>query len=145
MSKQPRGGIDHASASEHSRTFPSEFASVSLARQFVRNSLGKPPAVPDDVVADVELAVSELATNGVRHGSGDPVTVELSRDNRMVNMSVTSTLAIGATDNTSNWERAAPSGLSGRGIGVVRAVSTGLTYRITGRAVVASCSFLIPM
>lgn len=38
------------------------------------------PPFPDDVVADVELAVRELATNGVRHSSGDHVTVAVSRD-----------------------------------------------------------------
>lgn len=128
-----------------SRTFPSEWGSVPLARQFVRNSLRRPPAVPEVVVADVELAVSELATNGVRHGSGDPVTIELFRDDRVVTMHVSSTLADGCDDNTTAWERTRPTGPSGRGIGVVRAVSTDLAFRIAGRSVLASCTFLIPM
>jgi serine/threonine-protein kinase RsbW len=145
MSKRDRSGDDGARAAAQSRTFPSEPESVSLARQFVRASLRKPPAVPDGVVADVELAVSELATNGVRHGSGDPVTVDLCRDHRVVNVSVTSRLAHGADDDTETWERRSPTGLTGRGIGVVRAVSAGLTYQITGRAVLASCTFLVPM
>jgi anti-sigma regulatory factor (Ser/Thr protein kinase) len=128
-----------------SRTFPSEWGSISLARQFVGNSLRKAPAVPEVVVADVELAVSELATNGVRHGSGDPVTIELFRDYHVVTMCVTSTLAVDADDNTAAWERILPTGPSGRGIGIVRAVSTDLAFRIAGRSVFASCNFQLPM
>jgi anti-sigma regulatory factor (Ser/Thr protein kinase) len=142
---QRDGTVADSGPAAQSRTFPSEFGSVTLARQFITHSLRRPPAVPDDVVADVELAVSELATNGVRHGSGDPVTIDLSRDNRVVRVSVTSTLKRGADGDTETWERRSPTGPSGRGIGVVRAVSAGLTYRISGRAVLASCSFVLPM
>ena len=127
------------------RTFASERGSVRSARQFVRAALRKPPAVPDEVAADVELAVSELATNGVRHGSGDPVTIELSRDHRVVRVLVTSTLAEGADGSTATWEKSVPTGPSGRGIGVVRAVSTDLAFRVAGRSVFASCIFLIPV
>jgi len=127
------------------RTFPSEWGSITLARQFVRNSLGKAPAVPEVVVADVELAVSELATNGVRHGSGDPVTIELFRDDRVVTMCVTSTLADDADGNIAAWERILPTGPTGRGIGIVRAVSTDLAFRIAGRSVLASCNFQLPL
>ena len=116
---------------------------MPLVRDFVRTSLRRPPAVPPGVVSDVELAVSELATNGVRHGSGDRVTVDLDRDSGTVTILVTSTLASGADNDPATWERVRPTGPVGRGIGIVRAISSGLTYRVTGRSVSASCSFPI--
>ena len=122
------------------QTFPSEWASVRLARQFVRSALRHPPAVPRDVVCDVELAVSELTTNGIRHGSGDPVTVGLEMDPHRVTMSVISTLA---SDHRDDPTACAPSGEVGRGIGIVRAVSSDLACHVAGRSMSASCRFRI--
>ena len=118
---------------------------MPLVRDFVRTSLRRPPAVPPGVVSDVELAVSELATNGVRHGSGDPVTVDLDRDSATVTVLVTSTLAAGADNDPATWERVRPTGPVGRGIGIVKAISSGLTYQVTGRSVSASCRFPITL
>lgn len=128
--------------SDRTRTFPSEPASAKLARNFVLTSLCAPPPVPSDVVDNVQLAVSELATNGVRHGSGDPVTVDLERDLDVVTMSVTSTLASDGDNDPEAWERPDRAG-HGHGIGIVRAVSTDLTFRVTGMSVSASCRFPI--
>jgi len=47
-------------------------------RRAIRRSLAEVPgAIPDEVVDDLVLAVSEAATNAILHGSGDaqPVTV----------------------------------------------------------------------
>ena len=47
-------------------------------RRAIRHSLAEvPAAIPDEVVDDLVLAVSEAATNAILHGSGDaqPVTV----------------------------------------------------------------------
>ncbi len=47
-------------------------------RRAIRHSLAKMPgAIPDEVVDDLVLAVSEAATNAILYGSGDaqPVTV----------------------------------------------------------------------
>jgi anti-sigma regulatory factor (Ser/Thr protein kinase) len=38
------------------------------------------PDVDGDVLADAKLLVSELITNGVKHGAGGPVTLELRVD-----------------------------------------------------------------
>ena len=122
------------------QTFPSEWASVRLARHFVRSALRHPPAVPGDVVSDVELAVSELTTNGIRHGSGDPVTVGLELDPHRVTMSVTSTLASEHQVAPAAWGH---SGEVERGIGIVRAVSSDLACHVAGRAMSASCRFPI--
>jgi anti-sigma regulatory factor (Ser/Thr protein kinase) len=94
------------------------------------------------VVSSVQLAVSELATNGVHHGSGDPVTVDLDldRDPNAVTMCVTSTLASDGDNDPAGWER---TDRAGNGIGIVRAVSTDLTFRVIGTSVSASCRFPI--
>ena len=125
------------------QTFPSEWASIGLARQFVRSALRQPSAVPADVVCDVELAVSELTTNGIRHGSGDPVKVDLQLESHRVTMSVTSTLAPGHRRDSAPWAPSGPSGAIGRGIGIVRAVSTDLACQIIGQSMSASCRFPI--
>src|SRR5579863_10780356 len=49
------------------RTFPNEPASVTAARNFVKAALRH---VPADMAQTVELMVSELATNCVRHTDG---------------------------------------------------------------------------
>lgn len=46
------------------RSFPAELASVSAARHFVRDAV---EALPRNVADTVELMVSELATNSVKH------------------------------------------------------------------------------
>ncbi len=47
------------------RTFPADPLSVPAARRFATDALSE---VPLDVRQSVELMVSELATNGIRHG-----------------------------------------------------------------------------
>lgn len=49
-------------------TFPNEPESVTAARNFVRRAL---EGVPTDMAQTVELMVSELATNCVRHTDGN--------------------------------------------------------------------------
>ena len=70
---------------KRSQNLPAELGSVSVARQFVRETL---ESVPGSVLGAVELMVSELATNSVKHAktsfevvierSGTAVRVEVS-------------------------------------------------------------------
>jgi anti-sigma regulatory factor (Ser/Thr protein kinase) len=62
--------------------------SVACARRFVREVLG--PGHP--VLADVELAVSELATNAIKHspsGDGGKLTIGMAAAGRTVRVEVT--------------------------------------------------------
>ena len=53
-----------------------EPASIAGARRFVRDELSA--CADEETVAAVELVVSELVTNSVRHGPGDqPITLRL--------------------------------------------------------------------
>jgi DNA-binding NarL/FixJ family response regulator len=65
-----------------SSSFPSEAASAGTARRFVRASID---AATEEILADVELLVSELVINAVVHASSAPrVDVVLSRDSYRV-------------------------------------------------------------
>jgi anti-sigma regulatory factor (Ser/Thr protein kinase) len=54
---------------------PARPESVREARRRVREALG--PHVGDELLSDIELVVSELVTNSVRHGPGDPISLRL--------------------------------------------------------------------
>jgi anti-sigma regulatory factor (Ser/Thr protein kinase) len=57
------------------RTFPQDVASITLARRFARDTLTD---IPRDALDAVELMVSELATNSVKHGhSSFTLTIRL--------------------------------------------------------------------
>ncbi len=63
------------------RSFPCELQSVPAARRFVRGELASYPAA---TVEAVELMVSELATNSIRHaGSGFEVAVRAGKEIRV--------------------------------------------------------------
>jgi anti-sigma regulatory factor (Ser/Thr protein kinase) len=59
-------------------SFAASPSCLAELRRAIRSSLAEAPAaIPDDVVDDVVLAVSEAAANAILYGSGDaqPVTV----------------------------------------------------------------------
>lgn len=54
---------------------PADAESVPLAREAVRERLeGR---VDDSLLDDIQIVVSELVTNSVRHGPGTPITLKL--------------------------------------------------------------------
>ena len=62
----------------NSVTFPAAPASVAEARAWLTAVLPAPPGVPDDTAAAAVLALSEAATNAVRHASGAEFHVRTS-------------------------------------------------------------------
>jgi anti-sigma regulatory factor (Ser/Thr protein kinase) len=54
--------------------------SVAIAREAVRERLG--PVVGAGLSSDVELVVSELVTNSVRHGPGKAITLRVYAESR---------------------------------------------------------------
>jgi anti-sigma regulatory factor (Ser/Thr protein kinase) len=58
--------------------FVPEPDSVAEAREHVRESLCN--ITDADTLESVELVVSELVTNAVRHGPGEPITLRLAAD-----------------------------------------------------------------
>jgi anti-sigma regulatory factor (Ser/Thr protein kinase) len=96
------------------RTFPNAPASVSEARRFVVNAIRN---APPHVIEAVAVAVSELATNCVRHAGTDfSVDVDKTPDRLRVEV---------ADDGsgTPTMRSPEPSELSGRGLLLVRELS----------------------
>ncbi|MCU1354260.1 MAG: hypothetical protein JWM05_3469 [Acidimicrobiales bacterium] len=75
------------------RTFPHELSSVPGARLFVAAQLDE---TDPDVVQDVLLMVSELASNSIRH-AGTPFTVSIEQAGGSIRVEVTDHGAGGAT------------------------------------------------
>ncbi|MES9536570.1 MULTISPECIES: ATP-binding protein [unclassified Actinomadura] len=116
--------------------FPGTGRSVARARRFVREVLGTGP------VADtVELCVSELVTNAVRHsasGDGGQITVTVAADGDVIRGEVTDD---GAADSTPHV-RGAARDEGGRGMMIVDALTTrwGVTPAPPGVTVWFECS-----
>ncbi len=73
------------------REFSPETSSIGAARRFARVAVADAVADLDDVLAgDVELAVSELVTNAVEYGLGEPVAVRVAADSTTIVVSVSS-------------------------------------------------------
>jgi anti-sigma regulatory factor (Ser/Thr protein kinase) len=92
------------------RTFPPTADAIPEARAFVKDTLGE--RVGDDTMADLMLALSELATNAVEH-AGTPFEVVVDTDGRA---------RIEVEDNSPHLPvltRATPMATSGRGLAIV--------------------------
>jgi anti-sigma regulatory factor (Ser/Thr protein kinase) len=96
------------------RRFPNRPESVTQARRYARSLVDDAPA---DVADVVELMVSELATNAVRHAA-TRFTVGVERDDAGVRVSVTDS---GPGRPTVRSPR--PVEPTGRGLQIVRALS----------------------
>ena len=113
-------GRPHQRGGAVGRTFGATPASVRAIRAFVRDALSGAD-VSDEVGADVELVVSELATNAIEHGAGDELVVEVDVTRAWLEVAVTCVSdAAPALRAWRTWAIAPPDARSGRGLGIVR-------------------------
>jgi anti-sigma regulatory factor (Ser/Thr protein kinase) len=109
-------------------------ASVGAARRFVAGALG--PSVPSHVVADLVLATSELVTNAIEHAHTEPgVDVTVRVADRRAYVTVLSCGDHSGLAEAELWATSAPDVRSGRGLGIVRAVSDHVDVVRSGDAV----------
>lgn len=122
------------------RSFRATPTSGRAIRSFVRDALGE-AHVPDHVVADVELVVSELAGNAIEHGAGDELTVEVDATRRpWLTISVTCVgEAAPALRAWRTWAIAPPDARSGRGLGIVRRLMDDVDVEARGGRVTVRC------
>lgn len=109
-------------------------SSVGAARRFVEAALG--PAVPPNVVTDLVLATSELVTNAIEHAHtlpGVDVTVRVA--NHTAYVTVMSCGDHSGLAEAELWATSAPDVRSGRGLGIVRAISDHVDVVRAGDAV----------
>jgi anti-sigma regulatory factor (Ser/Thr protein kinase) len=97
------------------RRFPLAPESVRAARRFAVESLA---SYPDRLVAIVELLVSELATNAIRHARAG-FTLRIDVDAARVQVEVTD-----SGGGTPVMQSPGTQGLSGRGLRIVELFST---------------------
>lgn len=105
-----------------STTLPAETASVPAGRRFVR-SVVEPHVRDAPVIADLELMASELVTNAVEHGADHPIQMTVSAAQDQVVLSVTSHGNATEVGPGSAWSVADVTSITGRGLGIVRALA----------------------
>lgn len=117
----PRHPGTRLSGLHESARFPTDTAHVAEARSFVRSLLTDSGA--EDLVADFVLMSSELVTNAIEHGTGEAVDVTVSCDGEVASLSVTSVGNAGDVGPSSEWHLAEPEAITGRGLGIVKALA----------------------
>jgi serine/threonine-protein kinase RsbW len=99
-------------------TAPSAGDVLSGVRRTIREFLGRHAAAPD-LIADIELAASELATNVIRHTTSDSISLAIARVDRGWRLDVADAERVPALDGLA---LPPPSQPTGRGLVVVGAV-----------------------
>lgn len=94
-------------------TVPARLESVAVARQWVRRFLTG-ESVGEELAGTVELLVSELVTNAVRHAATDAVSVALHLDPERIRVEVQDDDPL-----PPSLVAARPEDLGGRGIGML--------------------------
>lgn len=109
------------------------FASIAAARRFVRGAVQ--PVVPDEVAADLVLAVSELVTNAVEHGGPEPVHISVRVDDDQASVAVRSSGDHNRLTEVALWMPAAPDRPTGRGLAIVRRLADQVEVARSGQGV----------
>lgn len=115
-----------------------DVADLGIARRAVRRCF---VGVPDSVVGDVQLIVSELMTNAIDHGPEGSVTIELHRDDDVVGASVTSPAPASELRATDTWTVPDADATRGRGLAIVRHLADEVEVRCDDEflTIVACC------
>lgn len=128
--------VDAEQAEERWLHLTAETPNVPVARHYVRRVLQSllpverlDAAAVDDLTADLELAASELVTNAVEHSGGDSLELSVSCDGDAVALEVVSFGEVEQVGPARNWEIADVGSVTGRGLGIVRAVSDRVAVR----------------
>ena len=119
------------------QSFPAAFLSVRFARHFVRDALHSVGWLRLRL-NDVELAMSELATNAIEYGGGEPFGVFVERRIDRVDLSVTSS----GSRTTPSVRALSTDELSGRGLRIVSSVADEFDVLQTLDQVVVRCAFV---
>lgn len=113
-----------------------DLAEVGAARRFVRKNLAD---APPELNSDAQLVASELVTNAVEHGTGGPVLFELECDDAAVALTVESQGPAPDVGEVSSWRVAPVEQVTGRGLGIVRAIADRVDVRrCNGRLVITA-------
>jgi anti-sigma regulatory factor (Ser/Thr protein kinase) len=124
------------------RTFSADTASIGEARRFVRHIAAESMnGRGDDLLGDVELAVSELVTNAVEYGLDEPLAVKVAITPESIVVSVRSARTSSAIADPSTWAGPLPAMRTGRGLAIVRSVSDDVSVDADDSTVTVRCTF----
>ncbi len=126
----------------HRRSFDAVPFAASAARSFVATTL-RDDGAPAHAVEDFKLAISELVSNIVEHGAGRgfDVCIDLARpDLWVVGIECAATDAGPTLPDPAAWTLAGPDELSGRGLGIVRALMDDVAVHTAGGRLTINCS-----
>ncbi|MGD9995351.1 MAG: ATP-binding protein [Ilumatobacteraceae bacterium] len=129
-------GSAGTAASGIGRRFARQTQELTSIRRFVRTWFEARDVDPA-AIDDLELAVSELATNAIQHGSGDVIEVELAAEPaELVAIVAADSEHLERIGDVRSWHIAPPDAVNGRGLGIVAAVMDEIEFSADqGRAV----------
>jgi anti-sigma regulatory factor (Ser/Thr protein kinase) len=124
------------------RAFEPDVGSIAEARDEVERILrrARPPDARPTLIGDVQLAVSELTSNAVAHGSG-PFTLRIETTGESVHCSVTSWLGDAEPPLVRDRPRPTADARSGRGLAIVAALATSVSTSVEDGHLVVTCEF----
>jgi anti-sigma regulatory factor (Ser/Thr protein kinase) len=123
------------------REFASATESIGAAREFIRESMAS-ALVGEETVGDILLAISELVTNAVVHGNGEPITVEIDTSSPAIVCSVASGFSGRPLPDPATWTSPDQAGPTGRGLSIVRAVADAVVVDIDDSIMTVRCTFV---
>jgi anti-sigma regulatory factor (Ser/Thr protein kinase) len=116
-------------------SIPTSARYLRVARHGARAALAS-SGVPAGFAADVSLVVGELSTNAMTHGSPGRVWVVITTaSSGTVSVRVTHPVGLGDLPPVAMWSTPPPDAPAGRGLGIVRALSSYLDAGIDDRRV----------
>jgi len=123
------------------RLFRADNDTIRAARRFVREA-ARTTALDPVRLSDIELAASELVTNAIEHGSGEAYRVRVViEDDRFV-VEVSSKHCGEPISPPSMWGVGRSDELTGRGLGLVKAVSTETWIEQSHDELLVGCAFI---
>ena len=122
------------------RSFTAMTDSIAPARRFVRQG-AEAVAVDPNWLADVELAASELISNAIEHGTGHEFAVGVGVDGEHFVLRVCSSHSGPGLADPSEWKAPPPEVLTGRGLSLVKAVSSSAWVEHVDGIITIGCRF----
>jgi anti-sigma regulatory factor (Ser/Thr protein kinase) len=118
----------------------SSLTEVATGRQFVREQIDG--RLPHRIADQIQLATSELVTNALVHGERGPIvmTVHVNTDTAWVRIASDADPSV-QLPPVWDWSISPSSRLSGRGLGIVKAVSDWVDVERLGRQLAITACF----
>ncbi len=93
------------------------------------------------MLTDIQLAVSELVTNGFVHGNGGAITIEIASTPDQITCVVVSPGRGRPLPDPALWISPVGGGPTGRGLAIVREVADEVAVESNGDLVEVKCTF----